>query len=69
MKKRTLAADPALPTAAPAVSHSSVTPERNTKKIENFEERRLLLQVIEEAKAFRRPKRTQNFQRPAPVSR
>ena len=52
MKKRTLAADPALPTAAPAVSHSSVTPERNTKKIENFEERRLLLQVIEEAKAF-----------------
>jgi len=27
-------------------------PKRNTKKIENLEERRLLLQVIAEARAF-----------------
>jgi hypothetical protein len=51
MKKHPTAI-PAVTTAAPAISHSSVKPKRNTKKIENLEERRLLLQVIEEAKAF-----------------
>jgi hypothetical protein len=45
---------PQRPATAPRIL-PSVGPKRNTKKIENSEERRLLLQVIAEAKAFRRP--------------
>jgi hypothetical protein len=52
MRKRTLAAAPALPTAAPAISHSSVKPKRNINKTEDLDERRLLRQIIEEAKKF-----------------
>jgi hypothetical protein len=49
MKAKHPTAKPALPTPQ---QHSGVKPERNTKKIQTCEERRLLLQVIEEAKAF-----------------
>jgi hypothetical protein len=55
MRKRTLIAAPALPTAAPAISHSTLKPKRNTKKVQDLDERRLLKQVIVEAKAFSRP--------------
>ena len=41
---------PALPIAAANIP--AMKPKRNTKKIENLEERRLLLQVIAEARAF-----------------
>jgi hypothetical protein len=57
MRKRTLAAAPTLPIAAPAISHSSVKPKRNINKTEDPDELRLLKQIVEEAKAFRRPDR------------
>jgi hypothetical protein len=44
-----------LPTPKPRIPQSV---ERNTKKIEDLEERRLLLQVIEEARAFCKPEHT-----------
>jgi hypothetical protein len=60
MRKRTLIAAPALPAAAPAISHSSVKPKRNTTKAEDWAKQKemhdeLLKQVIIEAKAFSRP--------------
>jgi hypothetical protein len=60
MKKRTLPAAPALPTAAPAGPHSPIEPNRNTKKVEDLDERRLLRQIIEEAKNFCRPDRQEH---------
>jgi hypothetical protein len=59
MKAKHPTANPALPTAEPAISHSSVKPKRNTRKAEDLvkettplDELRLLRQVIEEAKKF-----------------
>jgi len=48
-------ADPALPTAAPnSPCLTSVKPKSNTKEVD-LDELRLLRQIVEEAKSFRRP--------------
>src|ERR1035437_4524162 len=61
MRKHSTAA-PALPTAALASSHSSVKTARNNTKVEALpepeqmhDELRLLRQIVEEARSFRRP--------------
>lgn len=52
---------PKRPTTKPRIPQS-VKPQGNTKKIEDLEERRLLLQVIAEARAFCRPAMRQKRQ-------
>ena len=75
MRKHSTAA-PALPTAALASSHSSVKTARNNTKVEALpepeqmhDELRLLRQIVEEARSFRRPdqrERQDSQQQPAP---
>ena len=60
-------AQPKLPTTKPRIPQS-VKP-KPTKKVEDPDDLRLLKQIVEEAKAFRRPKRTQKFSEPSPLSR
>src|ERR1017187_697594 len=74
MRKHSTAA-PALPTAALASSHSSVKTARNNTKVEALpepeqmhDELRLLRQIVEEARSFRRPdqrERQDSQQQPA----
>ena len=55
MKTKNQTAAPALPSVAPAISHSSVKPERNTGKAEDPDQLRLLKQIVEETRSFCRP--------------
>jgi|ERR1017187_10415495 hypothetical protein len=66
MRKRSLAVAPALPTAALAISHSSVEPARKNTEVEALpkpepletkseEELVLLRKIVSKAKVFRRP--------------
>src|ERR1039457_416 len=73
MRKRSLAVAPALPTAALAISHSSVKPARKNTEVEALPQPgkmhdELLKEVVLEARAFSRPElreRQDSEQQPA----